>query len=142
MAATMSAGDRVVGEVAVKKLERTRQSAGAFYRDDDPLFAPDFAEMERNVAKYGDPEEELRLAYHEEADVGGPAGFAKAMDLYRAVRDQRVGSVRLRIGNEYLLGTNGFPRNAERAAKWYGFAAQAGSKEACTQLSEMNRPGC
>jgi TPR repeat protein len=137
----MAASVGTPGEAALRRLERTRQNAGAYYRDDDALLAPDFAALERRVAKYGDPEEQLRLAYHEEADLGGPEGFAKALDLYRMVRDQRVASVRLRIGNEYLLGANGFPRDPGRAATWYGFAARAGSVEACTRLAEMKAKG-
>ena len=142
MSAAMSPAERDAGEAVLKALERTRQMAGGYYRNDDPLLAPDFAELERSASKFGDPEEQLRLAYHEEADVGGSTGFAKAMELYRLVRDQRVGGVRLRIGNEYLWGTNGFPRDAERAAKWYGFAAKAGSSEACARLAEMKATGC
>ncbi len=95
-----------------------------------------------SVARYGDPDEELRLAYHEEADVGGAQGFKRAMDLYRMVRDQRVASVRLRIGDEYLLGTNGFPRDPARAAIWYGFAAKGGSKKACERLAELKVSVC
>ena len=142
LAAAMSPEERTAGEAAVNQLERTRQTAGAYYRQDDPLLAPDFTAIEESVAKYGDPEEQLRLAYHYEVDLGGEDGSTKALSLYRKVRDQRIASVRLRVGNEYLLGANGFPRDPERSAKWYGFAAKAGSKEACARLAELNAPGC
>lgn len=139
---TMSAEERAAGAAAVLALEKTRRAAGAYYRSDDPLLSPDFAALEVSVEKYGDPEEQLRLAYHYEADIGGPKSLERAMGLYRLVRDQRVAVVRLRIGNEYLWGTNGFPRNSERGIQWYRFAAKAGSPLACTRLAEMNASGC
>jgi TPR repeat protein len=142
LVASMSAADRNLAEEAVNHLEHNREIAGAYYRDDDPLLAPDFAALEKHAIEFGDPEEQLRLAYHYEHDLGDPEALARAKALYKQVRDQRVGSVRLRIGNEYLTGANGFPRDAATAARWYGFAAKGGSSVACKLLAEMGAGGC
>jgi len=139
---TMPPAERAKEQAAVQELQQNYELAGAYYRDDDVLLNPDFSALERSALSSGDPEEQLRLAYHYEHDVGGTDGFSRAKALYKTVRDQRVGSVRLRIGNEYLSGVNGFPRNTFTAATWYGFAARGGSTIACKRLVDMKRPGC
>jgi TPR repeat protein len=89
------------------------------------------------LKQYSDPDEQLRVAFHLESNSSDPAVFNQALSLYRLVRDQRVANVRLKIGTQYLLGVNGFPKNVAVAAKWYSFAAKAGSIEACGHLSDL-----
>ena len=101
---SLSVADRKAAQDAVGHLEHNREAAGAYYRDDDPLLTPDFAALEKHAAEFGDPEEQLRLAYHFEHDISDSEALARARSLYKQVRDQRVASVRLRIGNEYLTG--------------------------------------
>jgi TPR repeat protein len=125
------------GESAYSALEQTRNETGAYYEENDPLRAPDFAALQSSPEKFTDPDEQLRVAFHLESNSSDPAAFAQALHLYRVVRDQRVSSVRLKIGTQYLQGLNGFPKDASIAAKWYSFAAKAGSIEACQHLADL-----
>jgi TPR repeat protein len=137
LASQLSPSQFAQGESVYNALEQTRSEAGAYYEENDPLRAPDFAVLQSSLEKFTDPDEQLRLAFHFELNSSDPAAFAQALRLYRVVRDQRVSSVRLKIGTQYLLGLNGFPKNTSIAAKWYSFAANAGSAEACRHLADL-----
>ncbi len=137
LAAKLSPLQLSTGESAYIALEQTRTEAGAYYMQDDPLRAPDFSALQHSLEEYTDPDQQLRLAFHFEQSSSDAAAFNQALNLYREVRDQRVSSVRLKIGTQYLLGLNGFPKNASIAAKWYSFAANGGSVEACRHLADL-----
>lgn len=137
LSSQLSAVQHAAAESAYIALEQTRAETGAYYEQNDPLRMPDFSLLQHSLEKYTDPDEQLRVAFHFESNASDPAAFAQALHLYRIVRDQRVSSVRLKIGTQYLLGLNGFPKNAAIASKWYSFAANAGSVEACRHLAEL-----
>jgi TPR repeat protein len=133
----LSPAQLAAGEATFVALEQTQAETGAYYEQNDPLRAPDFAALQDALKQYSDPDEQLRVAFHLESNSSDPAVFNQALSLYRLVRDQRVANVRLKIGTQYLLGVNGFPKNVAVAAKWYSFAAKAGSIEACGHLSDL-----
>lgn len=122
---------------AFSALLSTRESSGAFYRKSDPLRDPGQASLEALLAKGTDPDAQLRLAYYYERRATDPIYAAKAITLYRIVRDGRVSSVRFKIGAHYEQATEDFPLDPVRAAQWFGFAAKAASLEACTHILKL-----
>ena len=137
LASRLSPAQLAEAESAYAALEKTREETGAYYEQNDALRSPDLSVLQRSLEEYTDPDEQLRVAFHFELHSSDPVAFAKALRLYRIVRDQRVSSVRLKIGTQYLQGLNGFPKNASIAAKWYSYAANAGSVEACRHLADL-----
>ena len=132
-----------IGEAAdiLAELRETKARSGAYYPVGDPLRDPGMRYLEEQLAAYGDVDQQLRLAYYYKQSIGESANAGHALSLYRLIRDERVGSVRLKIGTDYLLGRDHFPKNTQTAALWYGFAAKAGSKEACARLAETAATG-
>ena len=114
-----------------------RAADGAFYRRDNVLLDPGMRTLQTRLLNGTDPDAQLRLAYYYELLSGDSAYAHKAMDLYRIVRDGRVSSVRFKIGSDYELGADRFPVDPVRASRWYGFAAQAGSTEACLRIGKL-----
>ncbi len=115
----------------------TRQQSGAYYPANDPLNRPSATQLA--AMPQNDPDVQLRRAFTLESSNSG-SGYEEAMLLYKTVRDRRKMDVRVRLGIEYLNGSDGMARDAAIARFWFEIAAREGSKEASVLLSEMGVP--
>jgi TonB family protein len=113
---------------------QTREQSGAYYPANDPLNRP--SETALSKMPDDDPDVQLRRAFALESSRN-PADYQRAMQMYRTVRDRRKMDVRVVLGRDYLLGTNGYKQDANTARFWLRMAASEGSEPAKLLLANL-----
>jgi len=108
-------------------LMATRERDGAYYSASDPLREP--SDTKLKAMAEDDPDVQLRRAFALESS-GQPEDYAKAMSLYRRVRDRRKVDVRLLLWRESSEGKDGVTKDPEAATFWLKQAAFEGSPAA------------
>ena len=119
-------------EAIYEGLVQTRERDGAYYPAGDPLSGPDEAQLA--AMPDDDPDVQLRRAYVLEKSTA-PEAYEQARKLYRIARDRWGMDIKVVLGRDYLLGSNGVVQNAPLAKYWLTQAVQAGSHPAALYLS-------
>ncbi|MGF1447906.1 MAG: protein kinase [Opitutales bacterium] len=99
------------------------------------------AQWYERAADAGDPEAQYKLGWHYENGFGVTRNPQEAYRLYSLAAESGNATAQYRIGASYVRGSNGQPRDYEKALRWFREAAASDHSEAQFSMGMLYESG-